>query len=310
MKVLIIDEMHHGIITLLEEINLKADYRPLIKREEILEIIDGYDGIFIRSKTSMDRELLEKGTNLKFIARAGAGLEKIDQEYVKSRKIELFHAAKGNRDAVAEQAIGGLLALFNNLLKADREVRKGVWDREGNRGIELKGKTVGIFGYGNMGKAFTKRLKGFDVEVLAYDKYKSGFGDRDVKEVSMEELQEKADILSIHVPLTDETRMFFDNEVLSAFKKPIWLINTARGEVISFSSINRALDKGQILGAILDVLENEKFDQFTPAQKEEFDRLASRNNVLFTPHVAGWTFESYEKINEVLVKQIRKKFGL
>ncbi|MDN3203513.1 NAD(P)-dependent oxidoreductase [Algoriphagus sediminis] len=310
MKVLIIDEMHKSIITLLEEINLKADYRPLIKREEILEIIDGYEGIFIRSKTSMDRELLEKGKNLKFIARAGAGLEKIDQDYVKSRNIELFHAAKGNRDAVAEQAIGGLLALFNHLLKADREVRKGVWDREGNRGIELKGKTVGIFGYGNMGKAFAKRLKGFDVEVLAYDKYKSGFGDRDVKEVSMEELQEKAEILSIHVPLTDETRMFFDDKVISGFKKPIWLINTARGEVISFSSINRALDKGQILGAILDVLENEKFDQFTPAQKEEFDRLASRENVLFTPHVAGWTFESYEKINEVLVKQIRKKFGL
>ncbi len=310
MKALIIDEMHSSIMFLLADINIEADYRPLIQRDEILEILEEYDGIFIRSKTPMDRELLEKGKNLKFIARAGAGLEKIDQDYVESRGIELFHAAKGNRDAVAEQAIGGLLALFNHLSKADTEVRKGIWDREGNRGIELKGKTVGIIGYGNMGKAFAKRLRGFDVEVLAYDKYKKDFGNSEIQEVSWEELQSRADILSIHVPLTEETRMYFDSQVISGFAKPIWLINTARGEVISFATINRAMDNGQVLGAILDVLENEKFDKFTKVQKEEFDRLASRRNVLFTPHVAGWTFESYEKINEVLVKQIRKKFGL
>ncbi|MBY5949857.1 2-hydroxyacid dehydrogenase [Algoriphagus marincola] len=308
MKILIIDKMHSSIIPLLEKEGHQADYRPNITRSEIMEALPLYEGLVIRSKTPMDRDLLEKAHNLKFIARAGAGLDQIDLEYLAENEIQLFHAAKGNRDAVAEHAIGGLLALMNHLIKSDQEVRKGIWDREGNRGYELKGKTVGIMGYGNMGRAFAKRLKGFGVDVLAYDKYKKDFEDNLVQEVIWEKLKAEADILSLHVPLTEVTRNFFTFDELKSFAKPFWLINTARGEVISFETLNQALDAGILRGAVLDVLENEKFNRFSPEQKTEFEKLANRENVIFTPHVAGWTFESYEKINEVLVKQIKKAF--
>ena len=309
MKILIIDEMHLSIIDLLEKEGHQVDYEPKISRSEILEKVAGYHGLVIRSKTSMDRDLLEKASQLQFIARAGAGLDQIDLEYLVERGIKLFHAAKGNRDAVAEHAIGGLLALFNHVIKADSEVRKGIWDREGNRGHELKGKTVGIMGYGNMGSQFAKRLKGFGVRVMAYDKYKLGFGSDEVEEVIWEKVKAEADVLSLHIPLTSETRNFFTYEELKSFSKPFWLINTARGEVISFEVLNRALDEGILKGAVLDVLENEKFKKFTDKQKEEFERLTARDNVIFSPHVAGWTFESYEKINKVLVNRIKKAFN-
>ncbi|WP_144603758.1 2-hydroxyacid dehydrogenase [Algoriphagus algorifonticola] len=309
MKILIIDEMHLSIIDLLENEGHQVDYEPKISRAEILAKVADYHGLVIRSKTPMDRELLEKASQLQFIARAGAGLDQIDLEYLVERGIKLFHAAKGNRDAVAEHAIGGLLALFNHVIKADFEVRKGIWDREGNRGHELKGKTVGIMGYGNMGSQFAKRLKGFGVRVMAYDKYKLGFGSEEVEEVIWEKVKAESDVLSLHIPLTSETRNFFTYEELKSFSKPFWLINTARGEVISFEVLNRALDEGILRGAVLDVLENEKFKKFTDKQKEEFERLAARDNVIFSPHVAGWTFESYEKINKVLVKRIKKAFN-
>jgi D-3-phosphoglycerate dehydrogenase len=308
MKILIIDEMHPSIVPMLKKDMHVVTYSPKITRAEILGQVEEYDGLIIRSKTPMDRELLERATNLKFIGRAGAGLDQIDLDYLVTRGIKLFHAAKGNRDAVAEHALGMILALFNQLPKADQEVRKGIWDREGNRGHELAGKTVGIMGYGNMGKAFAKRLQGFKVKVLAYDKFKLGFGDEFVQEVTWEKLKAEADILSIHVPLTQETRDFFTIEELESFTKPFWLVNTARGEVITFKTLNEGLDRGILQGAVLDVLENEKFQKFTLDQKSEFEKLAARNNVLFSPHVAGWTFESYEKINKVLVKKIRKAF--
>lgn len=308
MKILIIDEMHLSILDMLEKEGFQVTYSPKITRAEIIDQVSEYDGLIIRSKTPMDRELLEKATRLKFIGRAGAGLDQIDLDYLADRGVRLFHAAKGNRDAVAEHAIGGLLALFNHIPKADREVRKGIWDREGNRGHELMGKTVGIFGFGNMGSAFAKRLKGFGVRILAYDKYKVDFGTESIQEVIWEKVKADADILSIHVPLTSETKNFFTLEELGSFSKPFWLINTARGEVISFETLNRALDQGVLKGAVLDVLENEKFQMFSDSQKAEFERLAQRENVIFSPHVAGWTFESYEKINKVLVKQIRKFF--
>jgi D-3-phosphoglycerate dehydrogenase len=308
MKILIIDEMHLSIIGMLEKQGHQVTYLPLITRSEIMDQVADYDGLIIRSKTPMDRELLERAVNLKFIGRAGAGLDQIDLDYLKERNVKLFHAAKGNRDAVAEHAVGGLLALFNKLVKADSEVRKGIWDREGNRGHELMGKTVGIIGYGNMGKSFAKRLRGFDVEIQAYDKYKAGFGNKYVEEVSWESLKAEADVLSIHVPLTSDTRNFLTLDELESFRKPVWLINTARGEVISFETLNRALDSGVLRGAVLDVLENEKFQKFSPTQKAEFEKLAARENIIFTPHVAGWTFESYEKINKVLARKIKKVF--
>ena len=309
MKVLIVDLMHESILGLLGKYGFEVTYAPKITREEIIDQIASYEGIIIRSKTPLDRALLDRATRLQFIGRAGAGLDQLDLDYLEERGVALFHAAKGNRDAVAEHAIVGILALFNHLNQADTQVRKGIWDREGNRGVELKGKTVGIFGFGNMGKAFSKRLKGFGVNVLAYDKYKKDFGKKGVQEVSWETLKKEADVLSIHVPLTAETRDFFTLEELKGFEKPFWLINTARGEVIRMETLNQALDLGILKGLVLDVLENEKFERFSPDQKLQFELLAKRENVLFTPHVAGWTVESYQKINEVLVKQILQTFG-
>ena len=304
-QILIIDEMHPSIIPLLEDAGYHVDYRPEIQRAAIMELISQYHGLIIRSKTPMDRPLLERATNLQFIGRAGAGLDQIDLDYLAESGIQLHNAPEGNRDAVGEHAIGALLSLFNHIKKADLEVRKGIWDREGNRGEELAGKTVGVFGYGNMGQAFAKKLAGFDVRILAYDKYKEGFGLASIEECSFEQIQQEADILSIHVPLTPETRDFFTLDLLKSFSKPIYLINTARGEVISFDTLNQALDLGILKGAVLDVLENEKFKSFTEVQKQEFQKLANRENVLFSPHIAGWTFQSYEKINQVLVHKIK-----
>jgi len=308
MKILIIDEMHESIMPMLQKQGHEVIYSPEITREGIIATVAEFDGLIIRSKTPMDRDLLARATKLKFIGRAGAGLDKIDLEYMAEKDIKLFHAAKGNRDAVAEHALGMLLALFNNVGKADKEVRKGIWDREGNRGHELAGKTIGIMGFGNMGKSFARRLQGFKVNILAYDKYKMDFGDDLVQEVMWEKLKAETDVLSIHVPLTPETRDFFTLKELQSFAKPFWLINTARGEVISFKTLNEALDQGILRGALLDVLENEKFEKFSLEQKVEFEKLAARDNVLFSPHVAGWTYESYEKINKVLAKRIKKAF--
>lgn len=307
-KVLIIDEMHPSIIPLLEDAGYMVDYHPDIRRDEILEVICMYTGLIIRSKTTIDRPLLEQAGNLKFVGRAGAGLDNIDLDYLTDHGIKLFHAAEGNMDAVGEYAVGGLLALFNHISKADDEVRKGIWKREENRGEELKGKTVGIIGYGNMGSSFARKLAGFEVNILAYDKYKTGFGNFHVRESSLGQLLEETDVLSLHVPLTLETRGFLNIDLLERFKKPIYLINTARGEIITFETLNEALDRGIIKGAVLDVLENEKFKTFTDQQKQSFEKLAKRENVVFSPHIAGWTFQSYEKINQVLVEKIKEFF--
>lgn len=304
MKILIIDEMHESIIPLLTREGFAVDYRPDIGRSEVEAVIHDYDGLIIRSKLAMDRDLLEKAIQLKFIGRAGAGLDNIDLDYLKERDIPILNAPEGNRDAVAEHAIGMLLALFNHLPSAHEQVRDKIWQREQNRGEELAGKTVGIFGFGNMGTALAKKLQGFDVRVLAYDKYKTGFGGPLAEEVSFEQLREEADILSVHVPLTAETRNYFTRDVLNGFRKSFYFINTARGEVITFDTLNEVLESGKMKGAVLDVLENEKLQALSPAQKRSFEKLAQKPNVLFSPHVAGWTFQSYEKINKVLVNKL------
>jgi len=304
MKILIIDEMHESIIPLLTREGFAVDYRPDIGRSEVEAVIHDYDGLIIRSKLAMDRDLLEKAIQLKFIGRAGAGLDNIDLDYLKERDIPILNAPEGNRDAVAEHAIGMLLALFNHLPSAHEQVRDKIWQREQNRGEELAGKTVGIFGFGNMGTALAKKLQGFDVRVLAYDKYKTGFGGPLAEEVSFEQLREEADILSVHVPLTAETRNYFTRDVLNGFRKSFYFINTARGEVITFDTLNEVLESGKMKGAVLDVLENEKLQALSPVQKRSFEKLAQKPNVLFSPHVAGWTFQSYEKINKVLVNKL------
>ena len=304
MRILIIDQMHDSIVPLLEEKGHEVHFRPDIDRNGILKILHDYEGLVIRSKTPIDKPLLERGVRLKFVARAGAGLDNIDLDYLEKNAIALYAAPEGNKDAVAEHALGMLLALFNHFIQSDRQIRNGIWDREGNRGEELCGKTVGIFGFGNMGAAFAQRLKGFGVQVLAYDKYKKGFGNGFVEECSFETIQEKADVLSIHVPLTEETKGFFTTEVINGFRKPFYLINTARGEVISFDTLNKALQNGKLKGAALDVLEKEKLNALTPYEKKAFELLKTHKKVLFSPHVAGWSGESYIKINEVLAAKI------
>ncbi len=310
MKVLIIDQMHPSIVPLLENEGFEVHYKPQISRKEILKCIQHYHGLVIRSKTPMDMALLENADKLKFIARAGAGLDNIDLDFLESKGVALHHAPEGNRDAVAEHVMGMLLAFFNQLSQADAQVRRGIWDREGNRGIELAGKTVGIIGYGNMGEALAKRLRGFGVKILAYDKYKKGFGNHWVEECSLETIQEEVDIVSLHIPLTMETKNMFTPTLIDGFHKPFYLINTARGELIKFDTLNEALQNKKIKGALLDVLENEKLQTLSASQKLSFQRLTQRDNVMFSPHVAGWTFESYEKINQVLVAKIAGKWPI
>jgi D-3-phosphoglycerate dehydrogenase len=305
MKILIADSMHHSLFEMLDEQNWGYDYHPEYKREDIKNALPGYDGLMIRSKTFLDREMLENASKLRFIARAGAGLDLIDLEVAKELGIEVFHAGTGNRDAVAEHALGMLLALFNNILRADRQVRNGIWDREGNRGVELLGKTVGLIGYGNNGSATARRLSGFGCRVLAYDKYRDNYGDTFATESSVEEIQREADILSLHIPLTDITRHLVDDEFIRAFAKPFYLLNLSRGEVVKLSAVKDALGSGKIKGACLDVLENEKIGKLNAEQQVVFDYLCASDRVVLTPHIAGWTHESYVRINEVLVAQIR-----
>ncbi len=305
MKILIVDEMHPSLIEMLDADGWNYEYAPGLKRNEILEAVGAYEGLMIRSKTMVDTEFLERAPKLKFIARAGAGLDLIDIPAVEVKGIALFHAGEGNRDAVAEHVLGMLLGLFNNIVTADRQVRHEIWDREGNRGVELMGKTVGLIGYGNNGSATGKRLSGFGCRVLAYDKFKKNYSDANASEASLEQIQDEADIVSLHIPLTEESFHLVDGSFIDRMKKPFYLVNAARGEVADLSAVVAGLKSGKIKGACLDVLENEKLDRLTPTQREVFDYLAGSGNVVLTPHVGGWTHESYVRINEVLCRQIR-----
>jgi len=286
-KCLIVDKMHPSIVPLLTEIGYQADYLPNISRAEVLEQISDYEGLIVRSKLHIDAELIEQAASLKFVARAGAGLDQLDEDTLKEKNINILNAPEGNRDAVGEHTLGMLLNLLNHISRADRQIRRGVWDREGNRGVELMDKTVGIIGYGNMGQAFARRLSGFDVQVLAYDKYRTNYSDRFAREATMGEIFQQAEIISFHVPLTPETQFLVDKLYLSNFDKNIFLLNTARGKIITLATLVEALISGKIRGAALDVLENEKLQQLTPQQQVAFDQLCQSDRVLFTPHVAG-----------------------
>ena len=301
-KILIIDDLHPVFKEQATALGFEVDDRPEITRAETLAVIKDYVGIAVRTKFRIDQELFDVAPNLKFVARAGAGLDNIDENVAKARDIALINAPEGNRDAVGEHAIGLLLSLMNNFRNADNEIRNGIWDREGNRGYELKGKTVGIVGYGFMGQKMAQKLKGFEVDVIAYDKYKTGFSNEFAREVSMEEIVKHSDILSLHIPLTKETRQMVNDEYFYHFKKPIFFINTARGEIVNTSAVLDNIKVGKILGAGLDVLETEKF----PALGEQswFDELKANGKVILTPHIGGWTFDSYRKISEVLAQKL------
>lgn len=280
--------------------------------EEILENQHLYDGIVIRSRFKITREFMDAAPNLKFIARVGAGLESIDVEYARKKGIVLFPAPEGNRNAVGEHSLGMLLSLFNNLNKADRQVREGLWYREANRGVELEGKTVGIIGYGNMGKSFAKKLRGFDVEVIFHD-IVSGLEDENAVQVSLKKLQESADVVSLHTPWTPQTNQMINKEFINEFSKPFWFINTARGKSVVTADLVAALYEKKILGAALDVLEYEKssFENlFTDGEvPQALQELLVMENVLLSPHVAGWTFESHIKLADTIAHKIIDTFG-
>jgi D-3-phosphoglycerate dehydrogenase len=301
-KILIIDDLHPIFKERALEMGYDVDDLPNITRAETIDIISQYVGIAVRTKFRIDKELMEAGTQLKFVARAGAGLDNIDEELALARNIQLINAPEGNRDALGEHAMALLLTLMNNLQMADKEIRNGIWDREGNRGWELKGKTVGIIGYGFMGSSFAKKLSGFDVKVIAYDKYKTGFSDEFVTECSMEEIVKHSDVLSFHVPLTTETRQMVDEEYLFHFKKPIFFINTARGEIVNTQAVLKAISDNKILAAGLDVLEVEKFPPLS--DQSWYPELIKSEKVILTPHIGGWTFDSYRKISEVLAEKL------
>jgi D-3-phosphoglycerate dehydrogenase len=310
MNILHLDTNHPLLLNQLNELGFTNDEDYTSSKEEILQKIHRYDGIIIRSRFAIDKTFLDKAINLKFIGRVGAGLENIDCDYARSKNIELIAAPEGNRNAVGEHTLGMLLSLFNKLNKANQEVSNGKWLREENRGIELDGKTVGLIGYGNMGKAFAKKLRGFDVNVICYD-IKSNVGDENCKQVSLEKLQEKVDVLSLHTPHNQLSNKMIDTEFINNIKKSFWLINTARGTAVITKDLVKALKSGKILGAGLDVLEYEKSSfegLFSSKMPEDFQYLIDAENVLLTPHVAGWTIESKQKLAQTIVDKIKVKF--
>lgn len=312
MKVLHVDNNHPILIETLAKAGIENEENYTASKSEVEAIIDHYDGVVIRSRFNIDKQFLDAAKNLKFIARVGAGLESIDIDYAERLGVRLFSAPEGNRNAVGEQALGMLLSLFNNLDRANREVKAGAWNRESNRGTELDGKTVGLIGYGNMGKWFAKKLQGFDCEVLCYD-IKEGVADENAKQVPLEKLQEKADVLSLHTPWTPLTDKMVDADFINAFAKPFWFINTARGKSVVTADLVAGLKSGKILGAGLDVLEFEKlsfeslFDSNTIP--EALTELFTMDNVLLTPHIAGWTVESKRRLAEVIADKIIAHFS-
>jgi D-3-phosphoglycerate dehydrogenase len=311
MKILHLDTNHPILIEQLNNLGFTNDEDYTSSKAEIVAKIHLYDGLIIRSRFSIDASFLEKGKNLKFIGRVGAGLENIDCNYAKNNEITLIAAPEGNKNAVGEHTLGMLLSLFNKLNKANREVKKGQWLREENRGVEVDGKTIGLIGYGNMGKSFAKKLRGFDVEVLCYD-LKAAVSDDCCKQVSLRELQQNVDVLSLHTPQTELTKNMVNTSFIESFKKNFWLLNTARGTSVVTKDLVIALKSGKILGAGLDVLEYEKtsFENLFTTDKipTAFQYLINSNKVLLSPHVAGWTFESEEKLAQTIVDKIKSHY--
>ncbi|MEQ8623390.1 MAG: NAD(P)-dependent oxidoreductase [Vicingaceae bacterium] len=311
-KVIFIDSVHPILFKRLESAGYECHWKTDSDRDEILSILEQYEGAVIRSKFKFNQEVFDVANKLKWIARSGAGMENIDQSIAASRNIKCYNSPEGNRDAVAEHAIGMLLNLFNNLIQADDEVRNAEWNREKNRGIELKGKTVGILGFGYMGEAFAQRLQGFEVNIIAYDKYKQGFGNKLVREVDEATFFKKTEVLSIHLPLTKETTFLVNQEYINKFSNPLFIINTARGRNLKTDDLVVAIKSEKVLGACLDVLEYEKtsFEQLKSEELPEAFRFLKRSEkVILSPHVAGWTEESYYKLSNVLADKILSMNG-
>lgn len=308
-KIAFIDIVHPILQQRLEKNNFICDDLTHLSKFEIETQISNYHGIVIRSRFAMDEQFLSKATKIEFIARSGAGMENIDLDYCKAQDIKLFNAPEGNRNAVGEHALAMLLSLFNNLNQGDQEIRNGIWEREGNRGVELDGKTIGIIGFGNNGQAFAKKLKGFDVNVLVYDKYKSNFVNDSISEVSMAVIFKEADIISLHIPQDEDTLFLVNEAFLSKFNKNIYLINLSRGKIVKTLSLVKGIKSGKVKGACLDVLEFEKssFENIFSDKlnlPDEFNFILNSKKTLLSPHVGGWTKESYFKLSDVLADKI------
>ncbi len=313
MKVAFIDTVHSALEIRLKSKGIDCHHLITESRDQLKSVIGTYDGIIIRSRIQLDADFLQEAKSLKFIARSGAGMENIDLKFCEEKKIICFNSPEGNRTAVAEHALGMLLMLMNRLKICDAEVRKGLWRRDENRGYELEEKTIGIIGYGQMGSAFAQRLTGFGCKILAHDKYKTGFGNQFVKEVSLEEIQRECYIVSLHLPLSDETKYYVNNEFISKMKNSFYLINTARGQNVNTAALVEGIKNKKILGACLDVLEYEKtsFENLEIASMPEpMQYLVNSDKVILSPHVAGWTHESYEKLSVYLAEKIIEKFAL
>ena len=304
MKILLLDKNHPLITEQLSEKGFVLEEDFSSSYEQVLEKIHLYEGIIIRSRIPLDAHFLEKAKNLKFIARVGAGMENIDTAKAQELGIKLINSPEGNKDAVAEHVIGTLLVLMNRLFISSNEVKKGIWLREENRGEEILGKTFGIIGYGNMGKAVAKRLSGFGCKTIFYD-IKPNLSDEFATQVSLQELQENADILSFHTPLTEDTLYMIDEEFISKMKKNFYFINTARGKNLKTSALVNALKSGKIKGACLDVLEYEKTSfENLETKNEDLEYLLNSEKAIITPHIAGWTHESKIKLAQVIVDKI------
>jgi D-3-phosphoglycerate dehydrogenase / 2-oxoglutarate reductase len=311
IKILHLDSNHPLLWEQLESAGFQNEADFTSSKEIIESKIHNYNGIVIRSRFKIDKTFLDKATNLQFIARVGAGLESIDCDYAIEKGIHLIAAPEGNKNAVGEHAIGMLLSIMNKLNRADKLVREGKWIREGNRGFELEGKTIGLIGYGNMGKSFAKKLRGFDVNVLCYDILEN-VGDENAKQVSLVELQQQSDVLSLHIPWTPQTDKMINTNFITSFSKPFWFINTSRGKNVVTDDLVEALQTGKILGAGLDVLEYEKLsfeNLFIDSEKPKaYTYLLQAENVVLTPHIAGWTYESHEKLAQTIANKIILKY--
>ena len=309
---LVIDDMHPSLPAYLEPLGLTLHYRPDLTAAEVPAALAAhpYEGLVVRSKLRVKRELLRHGPHLRYVCRAGAGVDNIDEAALAEAGVTLLNAPEGNRDAVGEYAVGLLLALFRHIPRADAEVRAGQWHREANRGEEIGGKTIGLLGYGHMGRAFARRLSAFGCTVLAHDHDPTLLPDDYATLVPLAELQARAEVLSLHIPYSAANHHVVNEEFLAGFAKPIWLLNTARGEVLDHAAVVQRLRTGQMRGAALDVLENEKLTTLSPEQQARFDYLRAAPNVVLAPHIGGWSFQSYERINAVLARKLAAFLGL